>query len=109
LQQVDAEHAAVYRDMEPVFEDYYDTGKQMARAYVDEGPSGGNRMMSKFDAAAARLAELVDEFVASAQTRADEALTQQKQMSESAVTQIWISAVVMTVSCSSCLLPCRVR
>lgn len=95
LQQVDAGHAAVYRNMVPAFNEYYEVGKQMAKVYVADGPAGGNRKMAEFDVAAARLAELVDEFVASAQTRAGEALTEQKHMSESAVTQIWISALVM--------------
>ncbi|MDQ1363566.1 MAG: Methyl-accepting chemotaxis protein, partial [Pseudomonadota bacterium] len=97
LQQVDAEHAATYRDMVPVFNEYYEVGKQMAKTYVAEGPSGGNRMMDRFDAAAGKLGGLVDEFVASAHTRADEALTQQKEMSESAVTQLLIGGAAEAV------------
>jgi methyl-accepting chemotaxis protein len=40
---------------EAAFEPYYRTGKTMAQAYVDEGPSGGNRLMGDFDAAAEKL------------------------------------------------------
>jgi methyl-accepting chemotaxis protein len=97
LQQLDAEHASVYTEMAPAFDDYYDVGKKMASAYVAEGPSGGNRMMSAFDEAASKLAKMVDDFVVSASTRADDALTRQKQMSETALTQIWVSGVTVTV------------
>jgi len=37
------------------FAGYYDTGKQMAQAYVDQGPAGGNAMMASFDEAAAAI------------------------------------------------------
>ena len=97
MQQLDAEHASVYTEMAPAFDDYYDVGKKMASAYVAEGPSGGNRMMSAFDEAASKLAKMVDDFVVLASTRADDALTRQKQMSETALTQVWISGVTVTV------------
>ncbi|MBI3188696.1 MAG: methyl-accepting chemotaxis protein, partial [Gammaproteobacteria bacterium] len=97
LQQLDPEHASVYTEMTPAFDAYYNAGKTMARAYVAEGPTAGNRMMSAFDEKASKLAKMVDDFVVSARTRADAALMQQKQMSESALTQIWISGVTVTV------------
>jgi methyl-accepting chemotaxis protein len=37
------------------FEPYYATGKKMAQAYVDQGPSGGNPLMGDFDAAAEKI------------------------------------------------------
>ncbi len=37
------------------FVGYYDTGKQMAQAYVDQGPAGGNAIMASFDEAAAAI------------------------------------------------------
>lgn len=37
------------------FPPYYSTGKQMAAAYVAEGPAGGNKMMASFDAVASKL------------------------------------------------------
>lgn len=70
LQTFDPGNRARYQELLPVFDAYYDTGKAMARAYIDEGPAGGNRMMSDFDAVAAVMTEKVDSLVAQAQQRA---------------------------------------
>lgn len=50
--------------LESNFRDYYAAGRQMAQAYVAEGPAGGNQQMSSFDAAAERLSEELDPFLA---------------------------------------------
>lgn len=42
---------------------YYETGKQMAQAYIDEGPAAGNQMMAQFDTAAETLYGDLDPFV----------------------------------------------
>jgi len=68
LQQTDPSHSATYQAMVPAFENYYETGKRMAHAYVEQGPAGGNLMMSEFDEAAATLTEQVNNFVTEAQT-----------------------------------------
>ncbi|GFZ98417.1 hypothetical protein GCM10011497_31200 [Elstera cyanobacteriorum] len=39
------------------FPAFYDLGKQMAQAYLDEGTEGGNRFMRKFDGVALKMAE----------------------------------------------------
>lgn len=39
---------------------YYETGKEMARRYVAEGPAGGNKMMASFDKVADELNAEVD-------------------------------------------------
>ncbi len=63
LTVVDAENAERYRQMLPVFKEYFAVGKQMAQFYIDEGPEGGNRMMATFDEAAASMSEQVDSFL----------------------------------------------
>lgn len=95
LQQVDADHAAVYAEMLPAFEAYYDTGRQMAKVYIADGPSAGNQMMSGFDAAAVKINTLVDGLLESARAQANDALFLQKQIADSAATQIWISGVIV--------------
>lgn len=42
------------------FQEYYDSGKVMAKAYIDEGPAGGNKKMPAFDKAADKLSALVE-------------------------------------------------
>ena len=48
---------------EAAFEPYYNTGVRMAQAYVDYGPAEGNKMMSSFDAVAAKIGEASDQLV----------------------------------------------
>jgi methyl-accepting chemotaxis protein len=43
-------------DVETAFPDYYDTGRRMARAYVDQGTEAGNALMGTFDTASETLA-----------------------------------------------------
>ncbi len=43
--------------MSAAFEPYFETGRAMAQAYVDEGPTGGNKMMGEFDAVAERIGD----------------------------------------------------
>jgi methyl-accepting chemotaxis protein len=61
---LDAKHAARYRAMLPVFNEYYKIGTKMAQVYIDDGPAGGNRMMPAFDKVAERLSTQVDGFLA---------------------------------------------
>lgn len=93
LKQLDKEHVGMYEDMLPAFRSYYDVGKKMAQAYIDEGPSGGNKKMAQFDEVAANIAKKVESFRVSARSRAEEVLTEQRTMSDTAVKQIWISAI----------------
>ena len=46
------------------FDVYYSAGVAMAKAYVAEGPAGGNRLMPTFDQASAELQKALDAFVA---------------------------------------------
>jgi methyl-accepting chemotaxis protein len=50
------------------FAPYYEIGRRMAHAYIDEGSSGGNRMMSEFDKASDQLQEKVEQVVSLAGT-----------------------------------------
>ena len=49
-----------FEDMESKFETYFNVGKSMAQAYIDEGPAGGNKVMANFDEAAAAMSVQVD-------------------------------------------------
>ena len=52
------------KQIEEAMEAYYKQGVKMAQAYIDEGPSGGNKLMGAFDAAAEKLSGLAEPFVA---------------------------------------------
>jgi methyl-accepting chemotaxis protein len=47
------------------FDTYYNTGVSMAKAYVDGGPTEGNKLMPAFDSASAALQESLTPFVQS--------------------------------------------
>ncbi|MFO0747166.1 MAG: HAMP domain-containing methyl-accepting chemotaxis protein [Myxococcota bacterium] len=53
------------------FGPYYETGKKMAVLYVNEGPSGGNAFMPKFDAASEAIAGALDLVLEQTAKRAD--------------------------------------
>lgn len=63
--------------MLPAFDNYYAAGKKMARAYIDEGPAGGNSIMASFDEAAALLSKQVYQFLESSEKRVTSAIVQQ--------------------------------
>ena len=54
------------------FTPYYETGRRMAHAYIDEGASGGNRLMPEFDKTSDELQAKVEQIVSLADTVAQE-------------------------------------
>jgi len=57
--------------VDKAFPAYYDAGQKMAKAYVAEGPTGGNALMPGFDATAEVLNEKVSTLLASVKTAMD--------------------------------------
>jgi len=55
IAHLDDSDASAYRALLADFDNYYDLGRRMARAYVEQGPSAGNRMMPEFDSTAERI------------------------------------------------------
>ena len=60
---LDPDNTARYKELTSRFSDYYEVGKKMARAYVAQGPAGGNKIMGQFDKTAENLAEAFDPFL----------------------------------------------
>lgn len=54
------EVTAILQTMKSDFPAYYSTGQKMAKSYIAEGPSGGNKMMAEFDGTAERIGNSVD-------------------------------------------------
>ena len=63
--------------MQTKFDTYFEVGKSMAQAYIDEGPAGGNKAMENFDSAAAAITSQVDILLAKATERTRQKLSQQ--------------------------------
>ena len=69
LKVLDPANVGRYESMLPKFEDYYNVGKKMAQAYIDQGPEGGNKLMGRFDTVAADIAREVDGFLEESEKR----------------------------------------
>jgi len=50
-------------DMKLRFEKFYQLGRTMAQAYIDQGPEGGNKMMPQFDEAAESFSKALGNMV----------------------------------------------
>ena len=98
LQQLDAENGARYQELLAPFEAYYETGRQMAQAYIDEGPAGGNMMMGQFDEVAEKIASSVDALLADTQNRSAAVLADQRAQVKTAWRIFVISAVLMIMA-----------
>ncbi len=59
----DQESLASLDTLEEEFDGYYEMGKQMAAAYIKDGPQGGNPFMEKFDPYAAQITDSMNAFV----------------------------------------------
>ncbi len=54
------EIVAALEQLQRDFDPYFAVGNEMARAYVAEGPAGGNKLMAKFDAVAQTMGDDVE-------------------------------------------------
>ena len=97
LKQLDPQRASQYEEMASAFEAYYEVGKRMAAAYVEQGPAGGNKLMGDFDAVAETLSGKVDGMMEDVQRRSDALLTTQVDNVGNLQTTVLSSLLVMVV------------
>lgn len=95
LMVLDSGHVERYQAMLPVFNAYYDVGKQMAKSYIDEGPAGGNQMMAQFDEVAAKITKEVDSFLVSVENETAVALSMQQELAASTERSVAIGALII--------------
>jgi len=95
LSSIDPQQRDQYQAMLPVFDAYYQTGKKMAQAYIDEGPAGGNKMMAEFDAVAAEMTEQVDQFLEVAIQQSTGMLARQERLAGKTVRSILIGSLII--------------
>nr|CRH08122.1 Putative methyl-accepting chemotaxis sensory transducer [Candidatus Magnetococcus massalia] len=70
------------------FDAYYETGRQMALAYVDGGPAQGNAMMGQFDGAAEAMYTKLDQMVARYVNQMNSSMAQMDENATSLMTNI---------------------
>jgi len=78
---LDTNNSDEYEAIKPIFESYYNSGIRMAKAYVAEGPSSGNKMMSNFDGAAEAINNSVNSVLQEARERSHKQLEIQTKLS----------------------------
>ncbi len=64
IKQIDSSRRSDYESLLAAFERYFEQGERMARVYVEEGPIGGNVLMSGFDRSAQQLNERLAQLMA---------------------------------------------
>ena len=106
---LDMEHKNDYVSMQQVFTKYYDAGKVMAQAYVDDGPSRGNKMMAQFDEAAENMGKSIDSLIVRIDKQNEEELHAVVSSSHSVSVFIVFSSAVLTVGLIVLFLLFRVR
>ena len=77
LAALDPDKRAKYLALIPIYQAYYDTGKKMAQAYIDNGPDGGNLLMGEFDATAEAIYGKVDSYISDFESMNDQRLDHQ--------------------------------
>ncbi|MEH6470423.1 MAG: methyl-accepting chemotaxis protein [Halopseudomonas sp.] len=93
LAKLDSENAAIYQQIGPALDSYFTTGNRMAKAYVAEGPAGGNQIMAVFDKAAEALNDQVNTVLASVGERSRSNLDQQERFTVTLKNTVIILAV----------------
>ncbi len=83
------------------FGPYYETGRKMARAYIDQGPAGGNQVMGEFDEVAAAISNSVGELSKVVQTYSegrtaelDAVLEKANKTNQAAENMMWLTLLL---------------
>lgn len=91
ITQLDSSNSEFYSAMSRDYEHFYNTGKKMAQAYIEQGPKSGNRLMGEFDAAAAALAASVDPLLENSLA------TSQNKMEQALASSEWAQQLVLVL------------
>ncbi len=84
LAALDPDENAFYTEVVSSLDNYYATGQRMAQTYIDQGPQGGNRMMSSFDETAELITGQVETLLQRAARRNADLLDQASEKSHNA-------------------------
>ena len=78
IKKLDPVNSQRYQNISSSFETYYQAGQTMAKAYIKDGPTGGNPLMGQFDSAAARLIEQIEPLLQQIDANSVSSLEQKK-------------------------------
>ena len=97
LKQINPENIQEIEKIEKSFEPYYETGKKMARAYIDGGPDKGNLSMEEFDSTAEVINSEVDNFKVLASENIETSITNIEKSITNTIILIGVSILVVII------------
>ncbi|WP_458414832.1 methyl-accepting chemotaxis protein [Schinkia sp. CFF1] len=100
LTKINPQNAQTLAEIKQNFDNYYETGKKMAYAFIDGGPSEGNTMMGEFDSTATAINNSVDLFVKNADQVVNEDIAKIKK---SIFNTIVLTIAAIAISLLICL------
>lgn len=74
LTTINPEQTAELENIDKNFDPYYEDGKNMAKAYIENGPDAGNIIMGEFDSTAERINKDVDTYKSTANTNIENSI-----------------------------------
>ncbi len=95
LMTLDPGHAEELRKVRELFSEYYETGKKMAKAYIDGGPAAGNKMMAEFDKDAQAIQNMVHDYYVRVEKEFDACLENVEASSSAATTSTLMITIAM--------------
>lgn len=107
-QENDSANLTTLEKIEQAMENYHTVGVQMAKAYIEEGPEGGNKLMASFDKAASEMGENIKPFLEQQLVELDSGMDGTLSAVNKVMVAITFGAVVMLiVICASTVLITR--
>lgn len=100
LKDINPDNAAMLLEIENSFDPYYQTGITMAKAYIEQGPDGGNAVMGSFDAVAEEINSRVDEFVSAAKAEIDSSVLELERSIRKTITMIAVAVFLTAGICA---------
>ncbi len=97
LEILDSQNSRIYQDMKPVLDDYFQTGKAMAKAYIEGGPALGNKLMAGFDGTAEAISNKVEAVMLLAKKRSDEAVKRQITYTEKIQNAVYVIGIIFVL------------
>jgi methyl-accepting chemotaxis protein len=96
ITELDKDNTSSYKNMSVAFEQYYEAGKTMAQAYIDQGPAGGNLTMANFDDAAEAIYSKVNPLLEEVQSNLNKAQSMQHDAADfSRIFAFWGLGIVL--------------
>ncbi|UUM32755.1 methyl-accepting chemotaxis protein [Vibrio japonicus] len=98
LASLDKENASAYENLKPALDSYFKTGKVMANAYIEFGPSGGNKMMSEFDEASEQISNQIENVMTIVTQRSRYYAEQQVESSTAIQQAMYVTTVLFVIT-----------